>query len=60
MEYKIIERSGSRDIEESVKVYLEMGWKPLGGVAVSMVHGSGCWAQAMIKEAPYRCETGPR
>lgn len=60
MDYKIISASAdyedtvARKLEEKVKKYIDLGWKPLGGVSISRSDYSRfvriVMAQAMIKE----------
>lgn len=46
MKYMLVKEAVKR-IEKEVNSFIEMGWKPLGGVSVS-----DAWAyQAMIKDA---------
>jgi len=51
MKYEIITEENPRMLEQVVKEFIEMGWKPLGGVCVSFSVDSGEeYCQAMIKE----------
>jgi hypothetical protein len=51
IEYKILSGpSGKKELEGKITALLQMGWKPVGGVAFNM----GYAYQAMIGEMPSR------
>ncbi len=56
MEYQIVTADSSGELAGQVDVKMSQGWKPQGGVALSVIYDSkvDCyieyWAQAMIKE----------
>jgi hypothetical protein len=56
MEYKILQAMKMDWLEQDVKKYIKDGWKPQGGVAISMMESDNdndtynLCAQAMVKE----------
>jgi len=56
MEYMLIRRDGRVALNKAVNEALSEGWKPLGGIAVSVVpstpeeEGIVVYAQALVKE----------
>jgi len=53
-EYKIIHGKTPEDLEKKVNALIQQGWKPLGGVSITMrtqPDGAGNWwvAQAMVR-----------
>lgn len=56
MEYLILEGDDANQLSNAVRIHIADGWKPQGGVSVSL-SGSDqfmyqIFAQAMIKETP--------
>ena len=51
MEYYILSCRSKYDLTDAVKRYMSRGWKPLGGVSVSITSFHEVWAQTMIKES---------
>lgn len=56
MEYDACTANDVDDLVECVREMVDLGWRPLGGIACAAV-GSGVdtemvWAQAVTKEAP--------
>ena len=47
MEYKILEAPTNEELEKKVNEHIQLGWKPMGGVAIV----DAATAQAMVKEA---------
>lgn len=43
-------RIGTKEMEELVNSYIEIGYKPLGGISISMDNIKYIFSQAMIKE----------
>jgi len=37
MNYKILESSSSKELENQVKLLIELGWKPIGGVSIGVL-----------------------
>jgi hypothetical protein len=37
MSYKILESLSIKDLENQVKLLLEIGWRPIGGIAVGVI-----------------------
>lgn len=58
MQYEVISSDSWATVEQKVKEYLKDGWKPQGGIAVSIAFSPFTtnhvplqyWAQAMVKE----------
>lgn len=50
MKYEIIAEHNTRMLEQVVGEFIELGWKPLGGVCVDSNDEGELYCQAMIKE----------
>lgn len=50
LEYKILVSTRSQHLVTQVKKYIEKGWVPLGGLAITEDETIRHWAQAMTKE----------
>jgi hypothetical protein len=37
MSYKIVESLSSKELENQVKLLIELGWKPIGGVSIGVI-----------------------
>ena len=37
MSYKIVESLSSKELEYQVKLLIELGWKPIGGVSIGVI-----------------------
>lgn len=48
--YKIITSESEYGVESAVNDLLKKGWKPVGGVSVSISMSSSQFAQAMMQE----------
>lgn len=51
MQYKVIVQLSAEDLIRCVNNAIAEGWKPLGGVCLSVSERNIAYAQAMIKEA---------
>ena len=52
LEYQIVSRNSAEELEKEVRVQIEAGWKPLGGVSVVVRNQNllTCF-QAMVRQA---------
>jgi len=52
MQYKILEESTRLDLVKTMKVYIDIGWNPMGGVSVVSVNSmmSLHFFQAIVRE----------
>jgi len=52
LEYQIISKNSTEELEKEVRVQIESGWKPLGGVSVVVrnLNVLACF-QAMVRQA---------
>ena len=54
MEYRIYKEDCASKLEDTVAFVMQIGWRPIGGVAVvqdeSSVSRQMIWAQAMVRE----------
>jgi hypothetical protein len=51
MEYTVIKHDSIEALIEVVNEYIQDGWKPLGGVAISTSVGSGSYSQSEYAQA---------
>lgn len=49
MEYHLVTSTTTDNFNRSVQYWLDLGWEPLGGVAVSQVGSYTTYAQALVK-----------
>jgi len=50
MEYTIISESTQSSLCNKIAIYIKLGWRPQGGVAMSTSFGINDFYQAMIKD----------
>jgi len=54
-DYKLLTSKSHWELQNEVRDYVKGGWKPQGGVAVTLAYSPGgsdkeYWAQAMVRE----------